>query len=450
MLAEAATGFILSHSVRATEMTADLGSSSSSPSLHPDRRRLLAYVPPVRLLWMILAGLGAYGSFYLFGLGISSLVGVPLVAVVADLGFQRLRFPHVRFPDAAIATGLFLALIFAPTAPLLLTGSSAFAAVALRHAVRFRGRPWLNPAMSGAVLGSLVLGLVPAWWVGIGPYGVEMVAGLGLLLLLRDRRSWRLPATFLLTYSFLSVLQHLVVGASTNLSILLLLSFDPSTVFFAFFLVPEPRTAPRSDPDRVLYAGSIGVGAAVLPVILPSLGVFASLAAGNLLSVALRRRAALPTPASTDRPIGPGKEMKRTALPKPERSPRARSEWSIPSRVAVGILVLILLATVAGTSTTPRAPAPVVRVSAPPGGSGSGGVTTAFCTTDNPSVPSGTLTSLHHVLGPSVILSYDASSGVVVFYDPVNQVTVTESDLYEDYGFAEFNGDDYAVNGCSG
>jgi hypothetical protein len=49
-----------------------------------------------------------------------------------------------------------------------------------------------------------------------------------------------------------------------------------------------------------------------------------------------------------------------------------------------------------------------------------------------------------------VILSYDSSTGVVVFYDPVNQVTVTETDLYEDYGYAEFNGDDYAVSGCSG
>ncbi|HYA70113.1 MAG TPA: hypothetical protein VEH28_01920, partial [Thermoplasmata archaeon] len=61
-----------------------------------------------------------------------------------------------------------------------------------------------------------------------------------------------------------------------------------------------------------------------------------------------------------------------------------------------------------------------------------------------------TLAELHKLLGPSVILSYDASTGVVVFYDPVNQVTVTESDLYEDYGFAEFNGDDYAVSGCAG
>jgi hypothetical protein len=37
----------------------------------------------------------------------------------------------------------------------------------------------------------------------------------------------------------------------------------------------------------------------------------------------------------------------------------------------------------------------------------------------------------------------------VVFYDPVNRATVTETNIYEDYGFAEFNGDDYAVMGCS-
>jgi hypothetical protein len=64
-------------------------------------------------------------------------------------------------------------------------------------------------------------------------------------------------------------------------------------------------------------------------------------------------------------------------------------------------------------------------------------------------IPASTAKSLHQRLGPSVLLSYDGSTGVVKFYDPVNHVTVTETDLYEDYGFAEFNGDDYAVSGCS-
>ncbi|MFI5414514.1 MAG: hypothetical protein ACHQ16_02460, partial [Candidatus Lutacidiplasmatales archaeon] len=74
---------------------------------------------------------------------------------------------------------------------------------------------------------------------------------------------------------------------------------------------------------------------------------------------------------------------------------------------------------------------------------------TASCTSDSTSVPSATLAALHKALGPAVILSYSASTGTTIFYDPVNQVTVTETDLYEDYGFAEFNGDDFAVNGCS-
>ena len=102
------------------------------------------------------------------------------------------------------------------------------------------------------------------------------------------------------------------------------------------------------------------------------------------------------------------------------------------------------------------APAPTVTVSSPTGGGGGGsggggggGSTGASCAADNPSIPSGTLRSLHQVLGPSVILAYDDSTGRTVFYDPVNQVTVTETNLYEDFGYAEFNGDDYAVAGCS-
>ena len=46
-------------------------------------------------------------------------------------------------------------------------------------------------------------------------------------------------------------------------------------------------------------------------------------------------------------------------------------------------------------------------------------------------------------------MAVTTSTGQTVFYDPVNQVTITETNLYEDYGYAEFNGDDFAVNGCS-
>ena len=48
-----------------------------------------------------------------------------------------------------------------------------------------------------------------------------------------------------------------------------------------------------------------------------------------------------------------------------------------------------------------------------------------------------------------MLLSVDTGTGTVVFYDPANKVTVTETNIYEYYGFAEFNGDDYAVLGCA-
>ena len=111
--------------------------------------------------------------------------------------------------------------------------------------------------------------------------------------------------------------------------------------------------------------------------------------------------------------------------------------------------VLVVLGVAAGISPNPHAQPILVT---PPGGSGGGGggggPTLTNCTHDNPAIPASTLSSLHSMLGPSVILSDNPNTGVVVFYDPVNHVTVTESDLYEDFGYAEFNGDDSAVSGC--
>jgi hypothetical protein len=110
--------------------------------------------------------------------------------------------------------------------------------------------------------------------------------------------------------------------------------------------------------------------------------------------------------------------------------------------------MLIVVAAVVAANPVAHSAVPLVQTPTSPIGGGGGG-SLANCQTDNPSISASTLSELHKLLGPSVILSYDASTGVVVFYDPVNQVTVTESDLYEDYGFAEFNGDDYAVSGCT-
>jgi hypothetical protein len=393
-------------------------------------------------LWVVLLGLGLYGSNYLGGLGTSSLLVAPLIGGVVDLGFQSVRFARPRFPDAALATGLFIALIFPPTASLVLVAALTFAAVAFRHVLRYRGHPWFNPAATGVLLGTLFLGLAPAWWVGIGPYGEIVLVALGLVMIARSPHQWRLPAVFVLTYGLLSIVQHVVAGASLSANVLLLQAIDPATLFFALFMVSEPRTAPGAPHEHVLYAGVIGISAAFLPLFLPSLGILVALLVGNVLAIGLRRVAATNSLGHRSEPGSLG----RARPVRPSKSLR----WPASYRVGAGVLTLIVVAAVVAANPVAHSAVPLVQTPVSPiGGGGGGGTTLSSCQNDNPSISSGTLSELHKMLGPSVILSYDSSTGVVVFYDPVNHVTVTESDLYEDYGFAEFNGDDYAVTGCA-
>jgi Na+-translocating ferredoxin:NAD+ oxidoreductase RnfD subunit len=414
------------------------------PTQEPTRTRresFLRHLPPARLLWLLLLVLGLYGSNYLSGLGTTAIVVAPLIGAIVDLGFQSARFSRPRFPDAALATGLFIALIFPPTASLVLLAAVTFAAVAFRHALRYRGHPWFNPAATGVLLGTLFLGLAPAWWVGIGPYGELLLVATGLALVARSPHQWRLPAVFVLSYGLLAVVQHVVAGASLGAHVLLLQAIDPATLFFALFMVAEPRTAPSAPHEQVLYAGVVGVSAAFLPLFLPSLGILVALLAGNLLAVALRR-------AGTTSPAGYRSDSRAAGRPRPARS-SASIRWPASYRAGAGILTVIVVAAVVAANPVAHSAVPLIQTPTPPGGGGGSGSSLANCQNDSSSIPSATLSELHKLLGPSVILSYASSTGVVVFYDPVNQVTVTESDLYEDYGFAEFNGDDYAVSGCA-
>jgi Na+-translocating ferredoxin:NAD+ oxidoreductase RnfD subunit len=415
-----------------------VGTPSAVSTLRAVFRRAL---PPVRLLWLVLVGLGIYGSNYLGGLGATSLVITPVIAGIVDLGFQSVRYDRPRFPDSALATGLFIALIFPPTASLVLVATVAFAAVAFRHVLRFRGRPWFNPAATGILFGALFLGLAPAWWVGIGPYGEVAIIALGLVLLARTPRQWRLPAVFLVTYGLLAAVQHLVAGTSVDPHVLLLQAVDPATLFFALFMVVEPRTAPGAAHQQVLFAGVVVISAAFLPLFMPSLGILVALLIGNTLALLLRRQGARVSVPRSSEARSKGRSNRPTG-PAPLR-------WPVSYRAAAGILSLIVITAVVAANPVAHHAVPLLQTPTSPGGGGGGGGAQAGCQTDNPSIPASTLSQLHKLLGPSVILSYDATTAVVVFYDPVNHVTVTESDLYEDYGFAEFNGDDYAVNGCA-
>ncbi|MCI4340545.1 MAG: RnfABCDGE type electron transport complex subunit D, partial [Thermoplasmata archaeon] len=347
------------------------------------------------------------------------------------------------FPDAAIVTGLFLALLLPPVVPAIAAGSATLAAITLRHVLRRKGRPWLNPAAAGMLVGAVFFGLAPAWW---GAINENLVIVLGILLIVWQRRNWRLPLVFLGGYAGLAVLQRVVFSLSTGLvlvpRVLFLSAVDPTVLFFGFFMVAEPRTAPSDTGTQPIYAIVVAASAAILPLFLPTVSALVGLLIGNVAAVALRSGAASLSASGWGR--------RRDAAARSAARSRAAAasvRWSVGRRVGVGLAVFLLVGILASATTTPSSSQGSLLGTHPITGGG-GSVNAAQCQNDNGSVSGSTLQSLHKTLGPSVILSYNPSTNLVVFYDPVNAVTVTETDLYEDYGFAEFNGDDYTSAGC--
>jgi Na+-translocating ferredoxin:NAD+ oxidoreductase RnfD subunit len=401
--------------------------------------------PAARVVWLGLIVLGGYGVWFLEnGTGLPSLIAFPIAAMLVDLLFQRMRFDRVRFPDAALATGLFLALLFPPVVPIIAGVAATLFAVAIRHIARLKGRPWFNPAASGVLFGAILFGLGPAWW---GSISEPLTLAVGMVLLVRNRRNWRLPVVFLFSYAGLTVLQRAAVASLTasavSYPVLFLSAIDPSILFFGLFLVPEPRTAPVARPTQSIYAVLIAAGTALGPLAFPTAAPLIALLLVNAAYTAARWRG-LGVDAT---------QVRRGAsfVPRPSSAPSRKGGWPVSSRVGALIGVIVLLGVLAPLGTNPGGPTvPLLAIGPPSGSSGqvSSGRSTGVCLSDSPSVPAATAASLHKALGPSVILGDNTATGVVTFYDPVNGVTVTETDMYEDFGFAEFNGDDYAISGC--
>ncbi len=436
-----------------SDTTESRRTSRIGAALDPARRasvRAFARLPrPVRLLWISLAILGGYAiAFNLNGVGLASLIALPLLAAEIDILFQFFRFRSIRAPDAALATGMLLALVLPPAVPLLQAGAITVAAITLRHVLRYRERPVLNAAASGVLLGTLLFGMAPAWW---GSISLWLVVALGIAATLRTPGSWRLPAGFLAAYAAFATLQNPLLAGPTSPQVLLLRALDPSMFFFGLFMVPEPRTTLIQPMDRLFFGVFVGMATAFLPALIPSLAPFVALLLGNLVTVVVRRFQAVEEASARTAPSKLAPHRRKSRQERRRKQPSmedARPEWNVGYRVAAGLFVFVVVGAFAFASTAPsQTPFATFRPSLP--ASASAGNVTADCSKDNPSVSSDVLNFLHQRLGPSVILSTDPNSGTVVFYDPVNHATITETDMYEDFGYAEFNGDDYAVMGCS-
>ncbi len=419
---------------------------ASAPQLTARLRAFYRWLTPLRLLCFALLGLAAYGGYVL---GVASvlvqLLVIPAVALAVDGLVGWARYRTFRFPWAGLATGLFVALLIPPqgleipvSSGTVLLAGAVMTAVALlaKQLFRSRNHPWFNPAALALVGAGVLFGIAPAWW---GALSLPAILIAGIAVALRQPRRWVIPVSFFASYTLLSSLGSYLLLGTTDPHILLLDAIDPSVLFFTLLMVTEPRSSVANPTLQPVFGLSAGLLAGLLRLgfngytsLVASENLLLALLAANLFAVVLRHYDALaresrsPAPAKVRRPASAAASRRRT--------------WGWEHRAAVAFVLIVLLGVTIGVAGTPPAPP-----SGPPPK-----LIVVSCTQDNRTISSSDLSMLHQRLGPSVIFSYNPANGATVFYDPVDHVTVYETDLFEDYGFAEFNGDDLILaNGCS-
>ncbi|MBW2242528.1 MAG: RnfABCDGE type electron transport complex subunit D [Deltaproteobacteria bacterium] len=209
-----------------------------------------------------LGGLTAYG---MSALDLELSVDRFLLVVGAALATEGLGrwLRGERFdPRSPLITAFSLSLLLRAASPWLAT-LAAVLAIGSKHLLRARGSHVFNPANFGIVVLLLVTDQA---WVSAGQWGHAAIltlalAGVGQLVIHRAARSD-------VTWAFLAAWVALSFGRASWLgdpwAIPLHQLENGALLIFAFFMISDPRTTPRSRAGRLVYAAGVATAGFVL------------------------------------------------------------------------------------------------------------------------------------------------------------------------------------------
>jgi hypothetical protein len=243
-------------------------------------------------LFVIIVALQVLGQTVLdFKVSVAQILVTMGVCLVIELSVFIFRDNLIAWPASALQTGNSVAFILRASGTQhgdwwSMNGIQYFILAAVlsllsKYIIRPGGRHVFNPSNIGIVWTLLVIGPrfvfpQPLWWGPIGvPTGLALgVIVLGALWLLRPPVGMiPMAASFLLPFlalvgifaasgrSFIAMWHH---GPVSGLDYWVDICFSPEVFIFVFFMMSDPRTAPRSRIGRVIYGPSVAMVSAGL------------------------------------------------------------------------------------------------------------------------------------------------------------------------------------------
>ncbi len=274
------------------------------PKLSDPRLHLAATIVSLQVIGQI--------GFH-FQLSIAQILVALVTCAVLEVAITMRRQHVLMWPASALLTGNGVAFIlrvpgtrhgdwWSMNGWWIFAGTAAVSLLS-KYLIKWRGNHIFNPSNFGLVLCFLILGRGRAnpldfWW---GPMSLWLVLALavilagGFLILSRLNLLW-LAIVFWLTFAagigLLALSGHAMLarwhlGPIEGFHFWLVLVTSPEVLVFLFFMITDPKTAPRSSTQRLVYGMSLGLLAALM--IAPTTTEFASKVAllGSLAVVCL-------------------------------------------------------------------------------------------------------------------------------------------------------------------
>ena len=293
------------------------------PTLRDPRLHLAAVIISLQVIGQV--------GFH-FELSIAQILLAIGTAAVLEVAIAMRKQHVLMWPASALLTGNGVAFVLRVPGTAhgdwwsmrgwwIFVGTSAFALLS-KYVFRWRGEHIFNPSNIGLVACFLLLGRTRAapldfWW---GPMSAWLAVALALIvaggfLILSRLKLLRVAIGFWVSFAaaigVLALAGHTMtarwhLGPISGFHLWWVLVTSPEVLVFLFFMITDPKTAPRSPTGRLVYAVSLGLlaGVMIAPTVTEYAAKVALLSSLAVVCLALPLLRLVPTPLDRRLVIG--------------------------------------------------------------------------------------------------------------------------------------------------
>ena len=215
---------------------------------------------------------------------VPGLVSAVTVAGMIDALILRVKQKAWEFPDGAILTGLFVAMILSPQQPWYVTACTSAIAIVSKHIFRTRSANVFNPAALGLVATFYVFNTGQNWWgASPGAISLGLVALFATGVFIADRVN-KIPLVLIFLGSyFLLFTITAYFGNAREFSEIFRPPDLQAAVFFAFFILTDPPTSPVKYGDQLVCGVIVAVASyAIFELVGAAYYLLAGVLVGNI------------------------------------------------------------------------------------------------------------------------------------------------------------------------